>query len=128
MWTRASELTNDPSLCGSSQNSKEKSSGTNIPRLRLGETPLEDINQAAIDAAAIALHPNVTPASRNVYVYTPVSAILRYAIPDWGTLRRPKGAKGQVRTDHINPTDAAAIIAAAESFDLEFALLLRFLL
>lgn len=78
-----------------------------------GETPLDDINQAAIDAAAIVLHPSVTPATRNVYVYTPVSAILHHAIPDWGTLRRPKGAKGQVRTDHVNPTDAAAIIAAA---------------
>jgi len=93
-----------------------------------GETPLDEINQAAIDAAAVALHPNVKPATRNVYVYTPVSAILHHADANWGTLRRPKGAKGEVRTDHLNPPDAAAIIAAAESFDLEFALLLRFLL
>jgi hypothetical protein len=31
---KASELTNDPSLCASSPSSKEKSSGANIPRPR----------------------------------------------------------------------------------------------
>ena len=93
-----------------------------------GEMPFKDIDQAAIDAAAIALHPNVKPATRNAYVYTPVSAILHHANPNWGTLRRPKGAKGEARTDHLNPTDAADIVKAAERFDPEFALLLRFLL
>jgi hypothetical protein len=92
-----------------------------------GETPLEDIDQGAIDAAAVALHPNVTPASRNCYVYTPVSAILHHAGVDI-TVRRPHGAKGKVRTDWLNPADANAIISAAETLDIEFAELLLFLL
>jgi integrase len=92
-----------------------------------GETPLADIDQAAIDAAALELFPAATPATRNRKVYTPVSAVLRHA----GVridLKRPKGAKGQVRTDFMTPEDAGVIIAAAEQRDPAFALLLRFLL
>jgi integrase len=92
-----------------------------------GETPLADVNQAAIDAAAIELHPNVTPCTRNTCVYTPMSAILRHAGIDI-KLRRPKGAKGRVITDYLTPDDAAAIIQAAETFDAELGLLLKFLL
>ena len=43
-------------------------------------------------------------------------------------LRRPAGAKGRVVTDWLAPPDAEAIIMAAERFDPELALLLRFLL
>jgi len=87
------------------------------------------IEQAAIDAAALALKPDVTDATRNCYVYTPISAIQRYALGDKAPkIRRPKGAKGRVVTDYLNQADAAAIITAAESFDAELALLLRFLL
>ncbi len=92
-----------------------------------GETPLSQIDQTAIDDAATKLGPNVTPSSRNAYVYTPVSAILHFAgikTP----IRRPKGAFGRTVTDYLPPEDAFAIIAAAESFDREFALLLKFLL
>jgi integrase len=92
-----------------------------------GETPLADIDQAAIDAAAVELFPAGTPATRNRKVYTPVSAVLHHA----GVridLKRPKGAKGQVRTDFMTPEDAGAIIAAADQRDPAFALLLRFLL
>lgn len=93
-----------------------------------GETPLP-IEQAAIDAAAIELKPNVTPATRNVYVYTPISAIQHYALGDKAPkIRRPKGSKGRVVTDYLLPADASAIIAAAEAIDLEFSALLRFLL
>jgi integrase len=92
-----------------------------------GQTPIADIDQATIDAAAVALHPNVTNATRNSSVYTPVSAILHHA----GIaikLRRPKGAKGRVVTDWLNQGDAKSIILAADAFDAEFGLLLRFLL
>ena len=41
-----------------------------------GEMLLSEINQQAIDAAAIAIKPNVTPATRNTYVYTPISAVM----------------------------------------------------
>lgn len=95
--------------------------------LHFNETPIADIDQAAIDAAALVLYPNVTPATRNVCVYTPVSAILHHANVDI-KLRRPKGAKGRVRTDYLNPVDAAAIVSAADAVDLEFGILVRFLL
>lgn len=92
-----------------------------------GETPLGGIDQAAIDAAAVTLHPHVGPATRNVYVYTPISAVLHHAGLDV-TIRRPKGALGRVVTDYLTLDDAASIIAAAQAFDREFALLLKFLL
>src|SRR5712664_3836240 len=43
------------------------------------ETPLAEIDQDAIDECARALHPNVTPSTRNRYVHTPVSAVLHRA-------------------------------------------------
>jgi len=92
-----------------------------------GETPLSQIDQAAVDKAAVALHPNTTPATRNTCVYTPVAAILHHAGAQIA-VKRPKGAKGRVITDYLTPPDAFAIIAAAERFDAEFALLLKFLL
>lgn len=91
-----------------------------------GETLLSEIDQAAIDAAAVALYPNVVPATRNVCVYTPVSAILHHAGVEIG-LRRPKGAKGRVVTDWLTKSDASAIVRAAEAIDREYAVLLRFL-
>lgn len=90
-------------------------------------TPLEQIDQAAIDEAAIALHPHAAPSTRNASVYTPVSAILHHAGVDL-KLRRPKGAKGRIVTDWLRQEDAAGIIQAADVFDAGFALLLRFLL
>jgi integrase len=92
-----------------------------------GDTPLTKIDQAAIDAAAITICPNVKPATRNTCVYTPVSAILRHAGVDL-KLKRPHGAKGRVVTDWLPAGDADGIISAADNFDREFALLLRFLL
>ncbi|MDR3420128.1 MAG: tyrosine-type recombinase/integrase [Xanthobacteraceae bacterium] len=91
------------------------------------ETPLSEIDQSAVDEAAIALKPNVTAGTRNAYVYTPVSAILHHAGVAIA-LRRPKGAKGRVLTDWLTPADAFGIIAAAEGIDVEFATLLAFLL
>ena len=67
-----------------------------------GETALSEIDQDAIDAAAIELHPHAGPGTRNASVYTPVSAILRHAGIDI-KLRRPKGAKGRIVTDWLTP-------------------------
>jgi integrase len=92
-----------------------------------GETPLDQIDQAAIDAAAIALHPNAGNATRNAAVYTPISAILHHAGVDI-KLKRPKGAKGRVVTTWLRPEDADAIITAADQIDQEFGTLLRALL
>ena len=92
-----------------------------------GETPLGEIDQAAIDEAAIVICPDATPGTRNACVYTPVSAILHHAGIEL-KLRRPKGAKGRIVTDWLSEPDAAAIIGAADSVATDFGLLLRFLL
>lgn len=92
-----------------------------------GETPLSEIGQTQIDAAAVALCPGTSPGTRNATVYTPVSAILHHAgVPL--KLRRPTGAKGRIVTDWLTPEAAAAIINAADRTDPELGLLLRFLL
>lgn len=91
------------------------------------DTPLSEIKQAAIDECAIALYPNVSPATRNTCVYTPVSAILHHAGSEM-RIKRPKGAKGRVLNDWLVPDDAFGIIAAADTFDREFGTLLTFLL
>jgi integrase len=94
-----------------------------------GETRLSAMTQEAVDAAALELHPSVTPATRNSYVYTPVSAIMHHALGDkCPVIRRPKGAKGRVKTDFMWPDDAFAIIAEADEIDTEFGLYLRLLI
>jgi integrase len=92
-----------------------------------GETPLDQIDQGAIDTAAVALHPNAGNATRNAGVYTPISAILHHAGVEI-KLRRPKGAKGRIVTDWLRPEDANAIIVAADHVATEFGTLLRALL
>jgi integrase len=94
------------------------------------ETPLAEIDKAAIDAAVAAIYPQITdPATQNCYVYTPVSAIMHHALGDkCPVIRRPKGAKGREKTDFMWPADAFAIIAAADAIDVEFGLYLRLLL
>jgi integrase len=92
-----------------------------------GAMPLAEIDQGAIDAAAVELFPHATSGTRNASVYTPVSAILHHAGIDL-KLRRPKGAQGRVVTDWLRQEDAAGIIQAADGFNAEFGLLLRFLL
>jgi integrase len=93
------------------------------------EKPLSEITQEVIDEAARTLHPSVTPATRNSYVYTPVSAVLHHALGDKCPLvRRPKGSKGKTKSDFMWPDDAFAIIDAAEKIDPEFSLYLLNLL
>ncbi|MBV9984997.1 site-specific integrase, partial [Bradyrhizobium sp.] len=92
-----------------------------------GEKLLSDIDQDAIDEAAVLLYPNVQPITRNGYVYTPVSAVLHHAGVEI-TVRRPKGYKGKARTLFLLPPDAFAIIKAADAIDAEMGRLLRFLL
>ena len=86
-----------------------------------------ELDQAAVDEAAIALHPHAGPGTRNAAVYTPVSAILHHAGIKI-TLKRPRGAKGRVVTDWLVIEDAFGIISGAERFDAEFSVLLKFLL
>jgi integrase len=93
------------------------------------ETPLTDIDQDALDAAALALYPNVTSATRARQCYTPISAIMHHALGDkCPVIRRPKGAKGRMKNDFMWPDDAFAIIEAADAIDEEFGLYLRLLI
>jgi integrase len=92
-----------------------------------GETPLSQIDQAAIDDAATRLYPGCTPPTRNTCLYTPVSAILRHAGIKLD-LKRPKGWKGCPVSDWLVKDDAFGIIGAADTFDAEIGVLLRFLL
>ena len=93
-----------------------------------GDTPLSGIDQASHRRGGDrALSEHDGPGTRNACVYTPVSAILRHAKVEI-KLRRPIGAKGRIVTDWLTADDAFGIIAAAELFDAEYALLLKFLL
>lgn len=83
------------------------------------DTPLSEIDQEAIDEAAVTLYPDVTAATRNRSVYTPMSAILKHA-GIVAPLKRPKGAEGEVRTNWLWPEQAAALVTAAGEIDAEF--------
>lgn len=88
-----------------------------------GPTPLRLIDQAKIDAAAIALYPRATPQTRNRNLYTPVSAVLKHAGQDW-KIKRPKGWRGSKRTDWMTPDQAFRLFKEAKGVDLEFHALL----
>jgi integrase len=90
------------------------------------EKPLADIDQAAIDEAAVALYPNADNATRNRQVYTPVSAILKRSGIEF-SLHRPKGAQGKVRTNWLWPEQAYRIFDRAHENSPEFAVLLTVL-
>ena len=91
-----------------------------------GEKPLRQIDQAEIDAAALALFPNHSPATRNREVYTPVSASMKA-----GGRRdenyKTKGSRGRELTGWLWPEEAEKLFKAADALDLEFGLLCRFL-
>lgn len=88
-----------------------------------GDKPLSQIDQAAIDAAAVAIYPTGTPATRNRQVYTPISSILRSAGSSH-SLRRPRGSAGNKSTAWLWPEQANAIFEEAEKLNPEFAALL----
>ncbi len=91
------------------------------------EMPLTRIDQAAIDEAATALYPRASPATRNRQVYSPVSAVLKFAgVSD--RLRRPKGGRGARRLFFFTPEQAGRLLAVGEAKDAEFGLFLAFLL
>lgn len=92
-----------------------------------GEMPLERIGQLEIDAAAIALYPHASAATRNRQVYSPVSAILKQAgvkMP----ISRPKGARGSSRLFWLSKEQAGRLLEAATARDAEFGIFLAFLL
>jgi integrase len=92
-----------------------------------GETPLVKIGQAEIDAAAISLYPDASPATRNRQVYSPMSSILKRAGIE-KSFRRPKGAQGTPRLTWLRPEEAMRLLDAAEAVDARFGALCTFLL
>lgn len=93
----------------------------------LAELPLTEITQAVIDAAAAALFPNASDATRNREVYTPVSAVMKHAGVDF-RIRRPKGSRGRELTGWLWPEEAERLLAEAFKLDPEFGLLCMFML
>lgn len=90
------------------------------------DMPLTEIDQTVIDAAALTLYPNASPATRNRQVYSPISAILKRAGVGVA-LRRPKGSQGQGRTQWLWPEEAGKLFEEASRVDRELATLLIFL-
>jgi len=88
-----------------------------------GHKYLCHIDQSAIDAAALALYPAATQATRNRQVYTPVSAILRHA-GETRNLRRPRGSGGNKQTSWLWPEQAESLFEEAGKLDAEFEALL----
>jgi len=88
---------------------------------------LAEISQADVDAAAVLLFPNATPATRNRQVYSPVSAVLQHGGVDAG-LNRPKGARGEARLCWLSKQEAFALLAAAGEIHPRFGTLCTFLL
>lgn len=92
-----------------------------------GKTPIATIDQLAIDRAAAAILPHASAATRNRWVYTPVSAILKHAGVD-KPIRRPKGWRGSARVDWMQPELAFRLVEAAKEKDAEFGAFLTVLL
>jgi integrase len=88
------------------------------------ETPLRLIDQSAIDAAAVAIMPNATPATRNREIYTPISAVLKRAGMEF-KIKRPKGWRGKVIRKWLWPEQAFRMFDAARSIDPEFAIFIE---
>lgn len=92
-----------------------------------GDMPLSRIDQFSIDDAAVSLYPAASPATRNRQVYTPVSAILKFAKVDY-EIRRPKGAEGNTKTEWMTPEQAERLLDCAHDEDPEFRVFLSMLL
>jgi integrase len=77
--------------------------------LHFGEISVDQIDQQAIDRAASALYPNGSAGTRNRQVYTPVSAILKFAGVT-RDVRRLKAPPGRIRW--LAEDEAQRLIAA----------------
>lgn len=79
-----------------------------------GVTPLVQIDQVAIDAAAIALKPGASNATINRQIYTPLSAVLKHAakrgLCDYPRIERPRQHGGKV--NWLRPAQAERLIEA----------------
>lgn len=82
----------------------------------LGQKPVADIVQADLVAAAEALKPLGSPATRNREVITPASAVLHYAADNgwclWKRIKRHREPKPKTRA--VDFDTAAALIGATD--------------
>lgn len=82
-----------------------------------GTTPLSDIDQTAIDRAAKILYPSGKSSTLNRQVYTPVSAVLKFAAKrgmcEFRQIDRPRQPKGRVRW--LAPAEADRLIEACST-------------
>ncbi len=81
----------------------------------LGFFPLATIDQEAIDGAARSIYPDAKPSAINRQVYTPVSAMMRFAVKrklcDVVLLDRPHQPAGRIRW--LTPDEASRLIQSA---------------
>lgn len=87
-----------------------------------GATAVESIDQATVDAGAVAVYPNASSATRNRQFYTPTLAVLRHAKINV-QISRPKGACGTPRRAFLKPAEFERIVKAARAIDPEFEVL-----
>jgi integrase len=92
-----------------------------------GDKPLSEIDQEAIDAAAVGIYPKASAATRNRQVYSPMSAILKRAGVKT-IFDRPIGSRGAGRLAWLKPEDAGKLITAASDVHARFGALCTFLL
>lgn len=83
---------------------------------------VRDLDQAAFDGAAAKIYPRGAPATRNRNFFTPLLAVISHAGVDI-KIKRPVGANGVPRTDHLTPNRFERVAAVAERIDPEFAIL-----
>jgi len=80
-----------------------------------GATPLNKVDQLAIEGAAKTLYPTASPSTQNRQVFTPVSAVLKHAakrgLCDFRQIERPIQPKGRIRW--VSPAEADRLIAAS---------------
>ena len=94
--------------------------------LRIGDKPLDAINQATVNALAVEIYPDASPATRNRQVFTPIAAVLTAGGVKLG-LERPKGWRGKPRMFFLNEAQAFALFDAAGTLNVRFGALLVFL-
>lgn len=90
-------------------------------------TPLVQIDQAALDAAAAAIYPKASPATVNRQFYTPAIAVLHRASVAIA-FKRPEGSAGKQLSEWLWPEQADALIREAYQLDAEFGVFLISLL
>jgi len=82
-----------------------------------GATSLATLDQAAIDRAAKLLYPSAMAGTLNRQVYTPASAVLKFAakrgLCDFRQIERPRQPKGRIRW--LTPTEADRLIGACST-------------